>query len=218
MLCFVGILCSGCQSGPTYNAKNLSQANKGTVFFAITEDGASLYFRIKKLESKKSLASKQVTSDFTYSVQSNEGFMFNGCPLYKTKNMLILDPGIYYIDCISLKTQSSLLSNTIITRWLDAPGIINGVIKYGAFEVVANEVHFIGNLVYSESSNSLNLNVDRQMIDKQLLSNSKCKLLLENMKMGTFYNSDSVIYKDENENYKILSKEKIDDVTKKNNR
>ena len=216
MFCVLGILCSGCQSINTkevYSPEKLSQLNKGVAFFAITENGSSLFFRMKKLESEKSLASKQVRSDSTYFVESNEGFIFDGAPLYTTKNMLVLDPGIYYIDYIRLKTDSSFLSSTRTSRWLDSPGISNGIIRYGAFEVLASQIHFIGNLVYSEKSNSFNLNVDRQMIDKQL-NDTKYKSLLDNIKIGKFYRSGSVVYKDETGNYQILSKEKVDDVTK----
>jgi hypothetical protein len=208
------VFCSGCRSynvGEGYSPEKFNQLNKGIAFFAITEGICSLSFEIKKLESEKVITSRQVKSNTIYSVDSNEGFMIDGGPSYTTKNMLFLDPGLYYIDYISLRTSRSFLTSTTTSRWFPSPGIDDGVIKYGAFEILPNQVHFIGNLVYSEKSNSFRLDIDRRIIDKQL-NNSKYNHLFDSMKIGKFYKSGSIVYKDKNGDYKVFRKEELNQV------
>jgi hypothetical protein len=210
------ILCSGCQSfnvGEPYSPEKIGKLNKGIAFLSVSEKGTSLFFQIKKLESPKIVKDRPVRSDTTYSVDSS---LMDRGPCYRTKNMLFLDPGLYYIDVIMLKSQTKLdskLKLNTVYRWLRPPGIIDNTIKYGAFEILQNQVLYIGNLEYAEKINKLVLNTDLKLIDKQLSSHDDYRMLLTNMKIGKFYKSGSTIYLDKKGDYKVLEKDEIDDVT-----
>jgi hypothetical protein len=188
---FVLTLCSGCASfnvGTEFSSEALSNSNNGVAFISLkekcAEDNLRLQFRIRNVGSHQ-----------IYDVG------------YSMVDMLFIEPGIYYIDYIKLITYAS--NNVETIRDLPGGGLdSNGVVKYGAFEVVANQVYFIGDIIYSEESQEFVQKLDRTLIDIQL-KDKEYKVLLENMKPGKFYKAGSIIYRDKNDNYKISDKKAI---------
>ncbi|CAN0602935.1 unnamed protein product, partial [Ectocarpus sp. 12 AP-2014] len=53
---------------------------------------------------------------------------------------IVLEPGLYYIDKITLLTEGNL------NRWYPSPGLTENLIVYGAFRVKAGEVLSLGRL------------------------------------------------------------------------
>jgi hypothetical protein len=196
IICVLGVLYSGCYSdrAATYRPEKLKKLNKGVVFLSMTWDDSSLSFEIKKLGSNKGIKIPRARTG----------------PLYKTRNILFLDPGLYYINYIKLNEDG--------TYYLPAPGINNNVVEYGAFEVSANQVYFFGNLTYSDDSHKFTLSQDRKLIDTQL-NQPMYKDLFDNIKIGKFYQRGSLINQNDDRSYQILDKQKIDnfynEITKK---
>ena len=186
VLLFLAIILSSCASHlikpiPNYSPECFFHPDnkKGIVFLSITEDGVSLPFEIKKLDET-----------VPYIVRGSHNIFGSNLPSYNKKNLLLLDPGIYYIDYISLLE----INNT--TRWFPSPGLEIrdgiGMVKYGMFEVIANQVLFLGNINYT--MNGLELQTNTSLLEKQLAESSDHKILLTKLTQGKLYTKGSAIY------------------------
>ena len=140
----ISLILSSCggykyQKMESYTQESFAQGKKGVVFFDIAEGSlsknASLSYILVKLEEK----------DIRYRVNVNSGFSdFFSLKAFKrnaAQSLLYLDPGIYYIDYISL------LDTYNATRWLPSPGYKDNYFLYGAFEIKSGQVVNIGQLV-----------------------------------------------------------------------
>jgi hypothetical protein len=199
------LLCSGCASfqGSKFTPEKFAEGQKGVVFISLIENEISLYFEIKNAKTGNK-----------YSIASNQGFFHGtgGGPLYTSKNMLFLDPGIYYIDCVELLTTVNNIG--IIDRSLPSPGLEeSGIVKYGAFEVKPAQVSYIGNLIYSPRGFAEVL--DYELLRKQLSTNLKYQILLDKVQPVTFYGAGSIIYHNENGNTEIIDQNKAQELRSK---
>lgn len=106
-----------------------------------------------------------------------------------------LEPGIYYISSAS-HSDASFTYNTTLA------GITpEGRIVYGAFEVKAGEVLYIGNINFNWNSKGSLVTVSGSLnkAKKELMdSNSKYKNLASKMKYGSFYPAGSLVHVDKN--------------------
>jgi hypothetical protein len=126
---------------------------------------------------------------------------------YSEVDMLFIEPGLYYIDNVKLITHRS--NNVEVRRDLPSPGLdVDGVVQYGAFEVIAKQVYFVGDITYSEKSNEF---VQTRNYDslKSQLQGKEYQVLFDNMKPGKFYKPGSLIYRDNNGHYKISDKKTV---------
>jgi hypothetical protein len=196
------ILFSGCSSfnvGESFTSEIWNQSNKykGVVFISLKEKDLS------GQEQRLNFSIINVGSHQNYSVG------------YSTVDMLFVQPGIYYIDHVRLVTHKS--NNVSTIRELPQGGIdSNGIIKYGAFEVVAGQVYIIGDMIYSEKSEDFVQKINRTSFEPHL-QDKEYQILLNSMKPGKFYKAGSIIYRDRNGNYKISDKKVINDHYLNNN-
>jgi hypothetical protein len=195
------ILCSACASNESrFTPEKFAEGKKGVVFMSIIEDGVSLHFKIKNAESND-----------VYSISSNRGLLSDGGPLYTTKNMLFLNPGVYYIDYIELLPISSYNpfsgTSSVSYRSLPSPGLEeDGTVKYGAFKIRQNEVHYIGNIDLYKSSVPI---LDYELLKKQLDKNPKYQILLDKVRPGNFYNGGSIIYRNQEGSSEIINQDTV---------
>ena len=184
-----------------YTHESFAQGKKGVVFFDIAEGNASLSYILVKLEEK----------DIRYRVDVNSGFSdlfsFKAFKRNATQSLLYLDPGIYYIDYISL------LDTYNATRWLPSPGYKDNYFLYGAFEIKSGQVVNIGQLVINGEL-KFNHVRDTGLVKKQLIENKKEELAGKVMK-GNFYQRGSVVFRDKDGHYKLLSSTVIQEYHKK---
>ena len=69
----------------------------------------------------------------------------------------MLDPGLYYIDSVQLRTEIKIIGKTTYKthRKLGSPGVKYGIIRYGAFRVYPNKVHYFNEINYFDRKPSL---------------------------------------------------------------
>ena len=138
--------CSSFQTPDAYNQENFALGNKGIAILYITEHAAntlnktniSLPYRFKKLGDNKTLHLRQQISLIPRGLYNPHNY---------SSNVMMLDPGIYYIDYLSLNQNGNLI------RWYPGPGIkkINNkqvnnkyLVTIGAFEVKPGKVSYFG--------------------------------------------------------------------------
>lgn len=188
-----------------YSPESFAQGKKGIVFFDIAEGGlnknASLSYILIKLEER----------DVRYRVNVNSGFSdlfsFKAFKRNASQSLLYLDPGIYYIDYISL------LETYNTTRWLPSPGYKDNYFLYGAFEVKPGQVTNMGQLIIN-SELKFNHISNTDLVKKQLIENKKGELV-DKVIDGNFYQRGSVVFRDKDEHYKLLSSTVIQEYHKK---
>jgi len=193
------------QKMESYTQESFAQGKKGVVFFDIAEGSlsknASLSYILVKLEEK----------DIRYMVNVNSGFSdFFSLKAFKrnaAQSLLYLDPGIYYIDYISL------LDTYNATRWLPSPGYKDNYFLYGAFEIKSGQVVNIGQLVINGEL-KFNHTSDIDLVKKQLIENKKGELAGKIID-GNFYQRGSVVFRDKDKHYKLLSSTVIQEYHKK---
>lgn len=192
---------SACNGGKylKYNKEEFDKNEKGIVFFYASEQNIPLLFKLNKLGGDSSLQISNIELDSYH-------FFSKPKPRDLVKKHVVLEPGRYYIDYISLLKQGDLI------RWYPSPGIKENVIIYGAFEVKAGEVLSLGQVdinsgVFKHYNNIKTL--------KDQLSDSDMSELVPRVKQGIFYNRGSLLIKDKNNNTQIISSEIVEIQRKK---
>ncbi len=210
ILCIAAFLTGCAHKPPQYNSKifNESTSNKGVVILHrteplknrkyFTEGDAGIMFIFKKLGDDKEYKlnyMKLFTTEYNYS-----------------DRVIMLDPGIYYIDEISLNPEL----NTI--RFYKSPGIKilkkNSsiyIIKYGAFEVKSNQVTYLGHLKLTPYHNVGKLPFcainEMEKLKRDLRARGYFDLAKQ-VVFEKFYNIGSLIVK-RNNSYQIIDGQKM---------
>lgn len=197
IIIFLSVLVFGCGSQrlPAYNIQQDDLTKKGVVVVK-ANDGAT-HIRFKKLDKdyKDPNAKLKNAYDLTGHIK---GLIFSD-QTYE-KSFYSLEPGIYYISYATGQDYSFIYNTTLA-------GITpEGRIVYGAFEVKAGEVLYIGNIIFNWFSPKqlveVSGDVDQTKTDL-LHSDSQYKHLVAKMKRGKFYPLGTTIYVDNNGNFKI---------------
>jgi hypothetical protein len=185
------LLLLGSCIGPKYLTmdsykKNALQDQKSVVFFDITESYEnelghkrveSLHYVLAKLGDEKTIYEITTTTWL-------ERFSLKPHTRTASERLLILEPGIYYVDYVALTPNANY------SRWLPSPGIKDGEFLYGAFEVKPNEVVDMGRLNLQEPDFEYSQNIDQL---KQELKSEKKEELVSKVKPGVFYPAGSAI-------------------------
>lgn len=120
----------------------------------------------------------------------------------------MLEPGIYYISYAA----TSIASGTYLTTYYTSlPGLTpEGKVVYGAFEVRAGDVAFLGNLmmstagIYQASADMFSVTGTVEEATNEILnSNVEHKELAKKLRKITFYPTGSKIYRDKNGGYTL---------------
>lgn len=118
------------------------------------------------------------------------------------KKHIVLEPGLYYIDKITLLTEGNL------NRWYSSPGIAENLIIYGAFRVKAGEVISLGKL---DVTGGKFKHYDNFNALKEQLKGSDISELTDSLKIKNFYNRGSLLIKNEqNKIIRIISSETVE--------
>ncbi|MDX1923973.1 MAG: hypothetical protein SFT91_01920 [Rickettsiaceae bacterium] len=190
------------QGMPKYSPETFKSSNKAILFFEALEeryDKQILPFDLG-LNSNYSRGYNQSFTPLSFTLKSYySGKEYN---INNYSSMIILDPGIYYINRINLASLSDGAGT--LKRWLPGPGLKKvgneelffGTILYGAFELKVGEVVTCGLLVVKEKDNLFDLRVVRN-IDrlKAQLSKSKTPELIDQLQEKHIYKHGSFILK-----------------------
>ena len=210
-LIIFSILCSACTTGrkcEKYTDARFEDGDKGVVLFSVIANARSLEFIVRKAGDSK----------VSYTIRSGEGLfgiLASADPQYDSNNLLFLEPGIYYVDYIQLLDTGGQ------RMWLPSPGLKNGLVQYGAFEVVAKKVFAIDSLVCNTpklsgilsraSDGEINfVSKDYGALIHEQLKKSQYQNLLSHMEKGMLYERGSIVYKDKSGKFRILSKQEVD--------
>lgn len=218
IILFVGVcLLSGCTTSLPYKykAEEFSKREKGVVVFNISQSDTGL---LRKSNINLSYHLKRLGEDGVYRVDVKNG-LFPG--IYNTHSysdsILMLEPGIYYIDHVTLCGDG----NT--EYWLPSPGIERiaseqfedaYVFKYGAFKVNAGDVVYPGHLYISGRGTYSYKNVNELEKAKTDLTNGNHVILAQQLKPTDFYKNGS-LYLNESGKYSLISTEQIEQARKK---
>lgn len=165
-----------------YKKELLFKDQKSIVFFDVAEK----FSNGNTMSSDYTLV-KLGDPDTTYKLEAGNFFeRFKAKPFNRnaSRRLLILEPGIYYVDYIALTTIGSY------ERWLPSPGIKKDQFLYGAFEVKANEVVDMGRVLYDEPM--IEHIQDIEQLKKELKEHGK-EELSEKVMEGVFYPSGTQV-------------------------
>ncbi len=189
---------SGCASSiPTldkYNDAEFQTGSKAVVFIQVSEgnnpeEATPLHYTLSKLQ--------KIPNE--YSVVSTRTFYFKHTDINYANSMMMLDPGIYYINHVTL------LSSFYNNHWFSSPGLHHNTILYGAFEVKAGDVASIGKLVIPYNMclpfNKYN---DIERVKKDLKKAGYIDLA-NKVQDHPFYNSGSTYIENQQGKYKLTS-------------
>lgn len=217
------LLCilSGCANTSHYYDPTQFSNEKGVVIVRITQN-APLTLNNTNIGLNYNL--KKVGQNEVYNVNGNNSFLpgISNEIDYST-GIMMLDPGIYYINYISLNTEGNL------RRWFPGPGLktISNkeskkyLISMGAFEVKAGKVTYFGHLNLSKSG-TLPFNVinETEKVKSDLRKNGLTDLA-NKVEFGTFNQKGSVLIEKNGKATFISSEEinnrinkQLDDITK----
>jgi hypothetical protein len=172
---------SGCSTSVKFNREEFEQKKKGVVFFKAKDQGVNEGVVLKSL-----LSDNPILED---GCDNNKKF-YEGDILRCPHKFIILEPGIYYLNQINLKSSYDTL------MFYPGPGLKNGKFKYGAFEVKGGEVLAIGLLEIDSKQGKYKL-IDNFIEIKQDLEKSDYPELVPKLKRGKFFMPGStVIFKD----------------------
>lgn len=210
---FVTTLISGClttYSPDSYDSKVFSSGKKGIAVLQVTQYSPQVF---EKTNFSLTYHLKKLGDDKKYIIYSRNSF-FPGISNEHdyTSSVMMLDPGIYYIDFIRLVNQGSL------TRWYPSPGIKllsskGGTKKYiiqmGAFEVKPGKVSYFGYLNL-ESSGKLPFKITNEIEKARTDINKNEQGEISNrLEFQPFYQAGSVLI-ETNGKMSIIKREEID--------
>ncbi len=165
------LLLTGCSTSVKFNREEFEQKKKGVVFFKAKDQGVNEGVVLKSLVS-----SNPILED---GCDYNKKFYKNGI-LHAPYKFIILEPGIYYLDQINLKSSY----DTMV--FYPGPGLKNGKFKYGAFEVKGGEILAVGLLEIDSKQDKYRLIDDFEEIKKDL-EKSAYPELVPKLKRGKFF-------------------------------
>lgn len=116
-------------------------------------------------------------------------------------NALFLEPGIYYIDKITLSRKYT--DSHVITKYLPEPGYEDEVVKYGAFKVEGGKAIALGALYIDADNSSLLFKKEDDKIIKDL-QGTEYSYLIDKLESGVFYTRGSVILLDNDNKPQII--------------
>jgi len=198
-LFLIGVIAlTGCvKQAPRYNPHDFQAAHskKGVVIFQMSEP----------VKNRKIYPDGDIAPPISINkIGSDEKYDLNYYTVFDHKynyseRMVMLDPGVYYIDTITLHIHNS----GRVLRKYKSPGIKKlhshpdvFMILRGAFEVKENKVTYLGHLKLRPKWDlgELPFTVHNEIhkVKSDLLS-SKFAELSEQVELGTFYNIGSVI-------------------------
>lgn len=210
---FVATLISGClttYSPDSYDSKVFSSGTKGIAVLQVTQ--YSPHF-LEKTNFSLTYHLKKLGDDKKYIIHSRNSFLPGISNEHDyASSVMMLDPGIYYIDFIRLINQDSFM------RWYPGPGIKllsskDGTKKYiiqmGAFEVKPGKVSYFGYLNL-ESSGKLPFKITNE-IDKARADINKNEQgeISNKLEFQPFYQAGSVLV-EKNGHMSIIRREEID--------
>jgi hypothetical protein len=184
-----------------YNKERFNPEEKAVVFFYVTEQNVPLHFNIKKFGSKGNI------SIFNQELDTYQIFTKKPKERDLVKKHIVLEPGLYYIDKITLLTEGNL------NRWYPSPGLTENLIVYGAFRVKEGEVLSLGRLDVTGSEFK---HYDNFNALKEQLKGSDISELSDRLKTKGFYNRGSLLIKsDKSKVIRIVSSETVEHQRKK---
>ncbi len=209
IITFIVITLSGCANKSTspnlYNEETFKSNNKAIAFIQIAQgddpkEAQPLGYTLKKLSDSNSESIHVDPPSTFFSTHSTINY---------AKNIIMLTPGIYYFDKITLFTEDNII------YWLSPPGFLNKEIVYGAFEVKAEDVISLGKLVISNDSNPhFKVYDDIEKVRKDL-NKAGYTDLANRVKVRTFYNSGSAYLKNNKGKTELVSNTEIEEYEKK---
>lgn len=188
---FSTLFISSCANKPDlYKPQRVASSEMGVVFIDVNQattknKSRSLNFKIRNYEQPNSETYTIDNSNVILGVLERE---YN-----YSDNPIMLEPGKYYID------EIELLPDSEYKYFWPAPGIENGLIRYGMFEVKAGEVLSLGeyHIASSRAFNQIkftdNHNIVKQQLESIILKDEKYQLLSQKLKAGKFYMPGSIV-------------------------
>ncbi len=210
MFICASIMLSGCSTTSELPQANLAKDNlsqKGIIVVKIPARQLTVFLKKLDVHTYKDPETKLKNAYSISAISKNLFFIDN---TYE-QSFYSLDPGIYYISCLGqtrnyVSHQHGMQTVQTYTEYTDGAGISpDGYIKYGAFEVKAGDVLFLGNIDYIwDQKRLVNINDNLPQTKIKLLqSNSPYKSLVQNMKKAKFYQAKSRVYLDKYGSLKI---------------
>jgi hypothetical protein len=185
---FLSVALSGCvHMLEEKNYQKFLKGEKGVVLFTVSKPYTKApNGTISKKETRSFVLHKikdKAHKDNSYR-QYISGVCREDCYV---ENILFLDPGLYYIDEITVDHGWGVVYT------LPSPGYKDHHVMYGAFEVKAGEVIGLGNLVVNrDSEKMLSFMREDDQIKKELQA-SKYHDMASKIVPGSFYESGSII-------------------------
>jgi hypothetical protein len=144
------------------------------------------------------------------SLVSGNPILENGCDynkkfykdgiLYVPYKFIVLEPGIYYLDQINLKSSYDFI------RYYPAPGLRSNKLVYGGFEVKGGEILAIPLLDIDSKQGGFRLIDDFEEIKKDL-EKSEYSYLVPKLKKGLFLKPGTIYFKGKFYNRKAIELE-----------
>lgn len=210
---FSTITLVSCANKPDlYKPQRVASSEMGVVFIDVNQattknKSRSLSFKIRNYDRPDSEAYTIDNSNVILGVLARE---YN-----YPDNPIMLEPGKYYID------EIELLPDSEYQYFWPSPGIEDGLIKYGMFEVRAGEVlslgeyHIPSSRAFNQVKFADNYNIIKKQLDLVKLKDEKYQLLSQKLQRGKFYMPGSIVDGNriiDSSRVKQLRKELIDTV------
>lgn len=211
---FIAILISGCATTPnspdSYDPKVFSAGQKGVVIMRVTQHAPKT---LNNTDISQSYGLRRIGGDKVYYVNENNSFIpgvYNAHDY--SSSIMMLDPGIYYIDSLSLNDKGNL------RRWYPSPGIAllskkDGVKKYfvrrGAFEVKAGQILYLGYLKLPDSGKfpfQIINEVDKAKTD---LRKNGLTDISDKIQFQQFYQAGSILI-ESNGKFTVITREEME--------
>lgn len=174
-----------------YDLENFSSGKKGGVILSFSKKG--------KLHEDIAFACKKWEQDQVYARDKSIG------GINMDFSFITLDPGVYYIDVISLSNRE--FSNGISK--ITSNNAKKALVKYGAFIVNPGRISYLGNIEINNFSmqNEYNVSYDMPRVEANL-KKANVQHLASLIDTQTLYNPGSVIV-EKNGDVNIVSAEEI---------
>lgn len=193
LICLFFLLASCGRSYPNrdYNETVFQESNRGVVFtklgkknqFFDTETKAA--FEIVKIDPRTFLSS---SGGLRYQIGAGwlEGFKLkNMSPWSKPHEMLMIEPGTYVIENISVEGGNVHYRSRF-------PGLVLGQVSYGGFTVKPGEVIYLGDLYFEvDVDKSFYLSKEDNFLKLQKAVKKSHPYLAEKLKKATFFEKGS---------------------------
>lgn len=211
-------LLTGCASpglSSKYNAEEFAQNQKGVVIVRISQKALQSFCNT---DLNLNYVLKRIGQNEGYTIDAKNAY-FSGISNKHdyADSILMLDPGTYYLDSMTLDTEQK--GNYTITRAYLSPGIeeipndkFNQTLlfKYGAFQVNPGQVIYLGHL-HLEKDGKLPFTVIKEFEKaKDDLTKRHHENLASRLKCAQFYQGRSIYLEDARGKITLLSASELD--------